>query len=287
MKKWVMILLVVLVSLGTGAGYYYYNYIYKAPGAEENRELAETNSAYEYLIYDAGNRMAIKGYKYRVLINPVGGGSDTGVISGALKESDAVLGVARYVESLNEDESLGIFMTRDTDTNPSYDQRVSFIKEVDPDMIIELKLNSSDDASVMGTSMWYDDGYYDYHLVNSHLADVMEKSVVTRIGGVAEGIFPLADDTSELVKDVRRPAVVIKMGYATNAKEAEALLSETYRSNIALGILDAIKEIRGIEDEPEAAETGSDEDATTDAGSGEATTDSGSGEAVAGTGEEQ
>ncbi len=263
MKKWVMILLILLVSLGTGAGYYYYNYIYKAAGSTGNRELAETNSAYEYLIYDAGNRMAIKGYKYRVLINPVGGGSDTGVISGALKESDAALGVARYVESLNEDESLGIFMTRDTDTNPTFDQRISFIEEVDPDIIIELRLNSSDDTSVMGTSMWYDDGYYDYHLVNSHLADVMERSVVTRIGGVAEGIFPLSADTSEFVSNIRRPAVVIKMGYATNAKEAEALLSETYRSNLALGILDAIREIRGVEAEPQETETAGD-DAVTD-----------------------
>ena len=280
MKKWVMILLVVLVSLGTGAGYYYYNYIYKAPGAAENRELAETNSAYEYLIYDAGNRMAIKGYKYRVLINPVGGGSDTGVISGRLTESDAALGVARYVESLNEDESLGIFLTRDTDTDPSYDQRMSFVEEVDPDIIIELRLNSSDDTSAIGTSMWYDDGYYDYHLVNSHLADVMEKSVVTRIGGVAEGVFPLSEDTSELVNDIRRPAVVIKMGYATNTKEAEALLSETYRSNMALGILDAIREIRGVEEEPNAVEdaAGTDEADTADADTGEA---------VAGPGEEQ
>ena len=244
MKKWVMILLVILVSLCTGAGYYYYEHIYKSAGNATDREFAETNSAYEYLLYDSKERMAKNNYEYKVLINPVSGGHDTGISAGELKESEVALGVARYVESLNEDPSLGIFMTRDTDTDPTYEQRISFIETIDPDMIIELRLNSSDDVTVMGTSVLYDDEYYDYHLVGSDLADIMEKSVVKRIEGRAEGIFPLESGISDYVKTSHRPAVVIRLGYATNETEYPALLSETYRSNLALGILDGIDAAR-------------------------------------------
>ena len=247
MKKWVMILLVVVVSLITGAGYYYYNYIYSAPEAVEGRELSETNSAYEYLIVETRQRIATTSYDYKVLINPVGGGRDIGLSAGDLKESDVTMGVARYIESLNEDDTLGIFMTRDTDTDPTYEQRMTFIEAVDPDVIIELRLNSSEDVSVLGTSVLYDDEYYDYHLVNSTLADILEKSVVAKIDGRAEGIFPLEAGTSDYVKLSHRPAAVIRLGYVTNDVESAALRSETYRSNLALGILDAIGQIRNGE----------------------------------------
>ncbi len=250
MKKWVMIVLVILVSAATGTGYYYYNYIYRAPEAVESRELMETNSAYEYLIADAKSRIATGNYTYKVLINPIGGGRDNGITAGELKESEVVLSVARYVESLNEDETLGIFMTRDTDTDPTYEQRLSFVEVVDPDIIIELRIDSSDNSDIMGTSVWYDDEYYDYHLVNSHLADVMVRCIVTKIQGVAAGIFPLEDGFSDYVKLSHRPSAVIKLGYASNDKESQALLSETYRSNLGLGILDAISQLRE-ETEPE------------------------------------
>ncbi len=244
MKKWVMILLVILASACTGVGYYYYNYIYRAPANVKNREFAETNLAYEYLVYDSKERMVKNKYDYKVLINPVGGGHDSGLTAGALRESEVALSVARYVESLNEDAALGIFMTRDTDTDPTYEQRLSMIETVDPDMIIELRLTSSDDPEIMGTSILYDEEYYDPHLVNSDLADMMERSIIDKTEGRAEGIFALQDGVSDYIKTSHRPSVVIKMGYVSNSKEAEALLSETYRSNIALGILGGIDSAR-------------------------------------------
>ncbi len=245
MKKWVMIPLMILVSIATGIGYYYYNYIYKAPAAVESRELMETNSSYEYLVGDAGIRLSEHKYEYKVLINPVYGGNDPGKAVPGLKESDVALSVARFVESLNTDESLGIFLTRDTDTAPTFEQRYKFVDIVDPDMVIEIGVGSNNDTNVIGTSVYYDDAYYDYHLVNSELADMMEKSIVTSIEGVAEGIFPLEEGDSEYIKRCHRPAVYIRCGYITNPKEAQALLSDTYKANIARGILKAIDEARG------------------------------------------
>lgn len=239
-----MIPLVLIVSIVTGVGYYYYNYIYRSPGAVESRELTQANSAYEYLLNDSEIRVTEKDYEYKVLINPVCGGADYGLTAGGLRESLVVLDIADYVDSLNTDESLGIFYTRITDTNPLEEQRLKFIETIDPDMIIELRLNGSIDSNAIGTSVLYDDGYYDYHITNAHLADIMEKNVVTAIGGVAEGIFPLKDGESEYIKGCHVPAAVIRCGYITNAKEAQALGSETYKSNLAQGILNGINEAR-------------------------------------------
>lgn len=244
MKKWVMIPLVILVSLVTGSGYYYYNYIYKAPEAIESRELMETNSSYEYLIQDAAYRVAENDYECKVLINPVYGGVEGGMVAGKLREADIALSVAMYVEQLNTDEKLGIFLTRDTDTNPTSGQRLKFVEVTDPDIVLEIRVNSSNDTAVIGTSVYYDAEYYDYHLVNSDLADVMEKNIVTEIEGVAEGIFPLEEGTSDFIKQIHRPAALIRCGYITGDKEAAALASETYKSNIARGILNAIEEVR-------------------------------------------
>lgn len=242
-----MISLVILVSIATGIGYYYYNDIYRAPTAVESRGLMETNSSYEYLIGDAGIRLSEHDYEYKVLINPICGGYDSGKVVPGLKESDVALSVAGYVESLNTDDTLGIFLTRDTDTAPTFEQRYKFVDIVDPDIVIEIGVGSDNDTNVIGTSVYYDDAYYDYHLVNSELADMMERSIVTSIEGVAEGVFPLEEGDSEYIKRCHRPAVYIKCGYITNPKEAQALLSETYKSNIAKGILDAIDKARGKE----------------------------------------
>ncbi len=244
MKRWVMFSLVILASLITGAGYYYYNYIYVSPKTLEERTIGIDNIAYADLMDSTRDRVANEEYKYKVLINPVCGGDNKGVEAEGLAESDIVLLVAKYVYSLNDDAELGIFLTRDTDTDPDATRRESITELVKPDMIIELHVSSANDGSVMGTEVYYDDGYYDYHLTNSTLSDIMEKSIVTRIEGVAKGIAPTKDENYAFVLGRKIPAIAVSCGYITNHKEAEAMRSDAYIRNMAQGILDGIAEVR-------------------------------------------
>lgn len=244
MKRWVMFSLVILASLITGVGYYYYNYIYVSPKTLAERTIGTDNLAYNELVESVKTRLDTGSYEYKVLINPVCGGDNKGQTSGTLTESNTVLTVAQYVKLLNTDETLGIFLTRESDTDPDADKRESIYDMVSPDMVIDLHLSSDTDNSVMGTTVYYDDGYYDYHMTNSMLSDIMEKAVVTQIEGVAGGIAPSDDESYAFIYDRKIPSAAICCGYISNAKEAEAMASDAYLSNIAQGILDGIAEVR-------------------------------------------
>ncbi len=242
MKRWMMFSLVILVSLVTGTGYYYYNYIYKDPRNVENREIDETNTAYERVMQDAFARAGDETYTCKVLINPSGGVDHKEHVEGAVSESEVVLAVAQAVKRLNEDEALGIFLTRDSDTMPTYEQRESICNAVDPDMIIDLHVSESDDTSVIGVSVYYDDSYYDFHLTNSSLADKIERAVVTQTEGVAAGIYPDRNEEYNFAYGRKVPSVAVSVGYITNEREAEALRSPAYTDNIARGILAGVED---------------------------------------------
>ncbi len=244
MKRWAMFSLVILASLITGIGYYYYNYIYVSPNELKEMAIGADTMAYNELMEKTGARLSEGEFTYRVVVNPAGGGDDKGNTAGDLTESMTALKVAKYMVELNTDPELGIFLTRDTDTNPNRDQRDNIVTTVNPNMVIDIHVSAADDENVMGTTVYYDDGYYDYHLTNSKLSDIMEKATVTQIEGVAAGIYPSDDEAYTFIHGRKIPAVAISCGYITNVKEAEALKSDAYLRNMAAGILNGIEEVK-------------------------------------------
>ena len=242
------ILLIVVILATVGA--YHYFFVYKAPEAVSSRKLQETNEAYDYLM--AQSKVGLASYDYVVLINPSHGGDDTGATlvtdEGRLNESDVALVIAQYVRTLNDDSSIGILLTRNTDTNPTFEQRNSFITDLKPDMVIDLHVSEdTHDSSVMGVRTYYRSDFYRYDLTNEELADIIERNVALSEGGVALGLCDIVgmEDSSEydFIKDVKVPCVALSCGYISNSLEAEALTDSAYQKSIAQGILNAIREI--------------------------------------------
>ncbi len=179
-------------------------------------------------------------YGFTVLIDPGFGGMDKGDMVEGTSEADVVLAVAKNIRSLNIDDTLRIVLTRDTDTGVSEERRVLISDTVNPDIIIELVTNTDADGNRLGASVHYNDRFYNYLLTNADLADGILKSLVTHSGTKAEGLY--SDYKSIFAPDI--PTVSVNIGYLSNREERQALNSEAYRENIALGILEGIQNIR-------------------------------------------
>lgn len=239
-----LIVLLILAGIVLGS-YYYHLYIFGAKDAVMEREQKAGDLAYTALV----NTIEADDTEYAmtVLINPAFGGLNRGLERDGLNEADVVLKVARYVQSLNDNPSVRIVLTRDTDTNPTDAQRQELIDIAKPDIILDLHISDDEDMETMGTKVYYDDSYYDYHLTNDRLADVIERGIVGRCETVAAGISPLEADSNEFISGHKIPAVKVSIGYLSNALERQAMGSEAYLQNVALGIIDAITELTGEE----------------------------------------
>ncbi len=182
-------------------------------------------------------------YKYIVVINPAHGENDAGYQNSGIKEKDITLSIAQMVKGLNQDPDVGIFLTRDSDINPSLEQRNDMVEQMNADVFIDLNVEKDSSSSTMGTSVFYKSDYYNSRITNVELADIMEHSIVSAIEGNAIGIFEGDDKKYPLLVNRKIPSVSISCGYISNDKEREMLSRQAYQTNFAKGILSAIDEV--------------------------------------------
>ncbi len=221
-------------------------YLTKYQKKEENpdevqiREQEKADLYFESLLEQ--NKENAANNTYIVVINPAHGGLDAGNTALGLSEKAITLAIAQKIKDQNTDESVGIFLTRETDTNPTKEQRETMIEQLAPDLYIELHLNADTNEETFGTAVFYNDTYYDEKLTNATFADMMEKSTVTAIEGKAIGVFPASVEQYIHLFNKKIPAVSIECGYITNQSEGTLLSQDNYQINFANGVLAGIDE---------------------------------------------
>lgn len=91
-----------------------------------------------------------------VLVDPGHGGSDSGAVRGALKESVIALNVSNLLaEMLKKDERFTVTMTRDSDHRVSLDQRTQIAKDVKADVFLSVHLNTNTDTRAYGEEFYF------------------------------------------------------------------------------------------------------------------------------------
>ena len=178
-------------------------------------------------------------YDKIVVIDAGCGGEDIGIVSGTLVEKTVTLDIVKRVQALFEGSDIKIYYTRMEDVSLSEKERAAFANAVDADMLISIRLNESETETVFGTETFYNGSYFIPDFGNIELADLVEYHVVTAIKGKANGLYE-AWEGDILLREAKVPAVVIRVGYSTNAEEVLALEDASYRDRVAWGIRTAI-----------------------------------------------
>lgn len=219
----------------------YYLYLGEQQTAEEIAQLErqKTEFAYKENLEYAMN--ARREYDFIVVLNPAHGGTDAGYVNAFGTEKDVNLAICNQVVSSNTNGEIGIFLTRSRDVGMDEEMRLEFLDQLQPDLFIDIHMNQSASGEGYGAKTLYYTKYYNRKLSNAEFADFMEKSVVTAIEGHALGIEDVSDKEEVTILDnLTIPAVSIVCGDMAHETEGELLTRESYRKNLAKGILEGI-----------------------------------------------
>ncbi len=194
-----------------------------------------------------------------VVIDPAGGGKETGIKSPFIAEKDLTLDVARQMAELCRSRGFNVVLTRDSDVFASAEDRRKKADSVtDESIFISLRASSSSSAKMRGfesntlppagtpATGEKEDGEIDKKFyagnVNDReslaLATVIQSSAVTNLKTVDLG---LKRQRFGELRDINMPAAVCRLGYLSHKEEAQKLAAPEYRTLIARSLADAVQ----------------------------------------------
>ena len=167
-----------------------------------------------------------------IVIDPGHGGNDTGAQRHGVLEKNLTLEIALKVREILREKGLtNIIMTRSTDKTLTLSDRVDIANSNNADIYISIHINSSVKSEINGIETHYysDSGYY--------LAKVMHKQLMSNVVANDRGLFK---SKFYVINHTEAPAVLLELGFISNEKERNLLMSKQRQTNSAQAIADGI-----------------------------------------------
>jgi N-acetylmuramoyl-L-alanine amidase len=176
-----------------------------------------------------------------IMIDPGHGGKDSGAIGiNGILEKDVVLNISKEISKLNQtlfEGDFDIYLTRYKDTLIALRDRSKLTQNLKADLFISLHCNASSNSS-RGIEMYVHNTNQEEVLLKKSIAlglCILEESTL-KLGFEQRGVrfanFQVLRENGTFC-----PAVLLEMGFVTNADEAEYLLKLTNIRAMALTIL--------------------------------------------------
>lgn len=163
------------------------------------------------------------------------GGKDSGSEINGVLEKDLTFEIAKKIRALNSDPNIKIIFTRQADDFVSLQDRVDYINSLTPDLVISLHLNFSEDTRDNGFDIFV--SAKEKRSEDSRLlAENLERALSGRISsnGIKEANF-------YLLRNLDFPSATIELGYLSNPRNRDFLISEDGQHKLAEAIYNAIK----------------------------------------------
>lgn len=202
--------------------------------------------------YSSDNRLVLE-FKEKpnknvptVLLDAGHGGKDCGAIAAnGAYESDINYNITMQVKNILESKGYNVVLTRNGNSFVSLDDRQSFARSANADIVVAIHNNSSTDKSLSGTEVYYYRGNSLSLAKNIHSQLVtawqgaysdnpdMYSKIVYRDGGVR--FYPFRVNRIE-----ECPSVLVECGYLSHITEAEYLCQSSVQDNLAQAIANGI-----------------------------------------------
>ena len=171
-----------------------------------------------------------------IVIDAGHGGKDPGAKIDEELESKIVESIAKKIKALNGSEDLKIILLREDDSFVSLSDRVNKINQINPDMLISLHLNASKNPNEKGVYAFISsqNGFYEKSLekANQLIENISNNNLAK--GGVK-------DANLYIIKNSKCPAVLLEVGYLSNANDRAYITSESGKDEIAKNILKLLR----------------------------------------------
>lgn len=182
-----------------------------------------------------------------IVIDPGHGGSEVGESAHGVRESEIVFDLARRLEGRLAALGVTVFLTRNTERNPSDGDRAEFANDAGADLTLSLHMDSHSNHVANGIATYYYG--HDAHGFDSPMgerfAELIQRELCARTGMTDCRAHA---KTWELLRRTRMPAVRVDLGYITNADNARSLAEPSFRDALAEAMVIAIQRLYLPED---------------------------------------
>ena len=215
-----------------------------------------------------------------IVIDAGHGGKDPGAKGADSREKDINLAAAKALKAkLERTGRYRVVMTRDSDTFVPLETRVEIARKADADLFISLHSDSGPDSSVRGATVYtlsdkgsdrvvrgvmgQNDWFINVDLpgrdraVNQILLDLTQRATRNRSASFAEDLLNRISDRVDLQRRNHRdagfvvllapdvPAVLLGMGFLTNADDEAELNDSAKRDRLMSGVAESIDDYFG------------------------------------------
>ena len=215
-----------------------------------------------------------------IVIDAGHGGKDPGAKGADSREKDINLAAARALKAkLERTGHYRVVMTRDSDTFVPLETRVQIARRADADLFISLHSDSGADSTVRGATVYtlsdkgsdrvvrgvmgQNDWFINVDLpgrdraVNQILLDLTQRATRNRSAAFAEDLLNRIGDRVDLQRRNHRdagfvvllapdvPAVLLEMGFITNADDEAELNDSAKRDRLMTGVAESIDDYFG------------------------------------------
>jgi N-acetylmuramoyl-L-alanine amidase len=211
----------------------------------------------------------------RIVIDPGHGGEPGAISASGLTEKEITLDVALRLRRLMEKESVEVLLTRQTDQLVPLDKRVAFANENKADLFVSIHVNSVEPRSLRVLETYYvgatddpetlrlasienkDSGYSlaDYKKILEKIyvdarhdeSRALARTIQAQLYRTLKPTNPVLENrgvkTAPFVVLIgtQMPAILVEISCLSNEEEAQLLTKEDYRENIALALLQGIR----------------------------------------------
>ena len=209
-----------------------------------------------------------------IVIDAGHGGHDPGALGDRSHEKDVTLAAAKALKArLERSGRFKVVMTRDGDVYIPLEQRVKIARSASADLFISLHADSGGDPKVRGATVYtlssrgvdrtarsvFGGGFMNVQLpgrdlsVKQILLDLTQRHTLNRSGAFAETLLEHISTKTELLRRSHRdagymvllapdvPAVLLEMGFITNAQDEASLNDRDKRARLMDAVGEAIE----------------------------------------------
>lgn len=213
-----------------------------------------------------------------VILDPGHGGNDPGCVHNGYREKDIVLAIAKKVKGILESRGYTVYMTRESDTYPTFDERYNLANSKNPFVFVSIHCNASPNPRASGVEVFvggtkprgegalevatrenarflaeqsavlsnpnklasiFTSAYYlKSREASAKVAELMGQKIAQRTGLSSRGV---KEAPLVVLGHMLYPACLVEVGFLSNPDEAKKLASSSFQDRIAQGIADAIE----------------------------------------------
>ena len=172
-----------------------------------------------------------------IVIDAGHGGHDFGAKINSELESKIVESIAKKISLLNKKGEIEIILLRENDDFISLSNRVDKINKLNPNLLISLHLNFSNDITENGINAYVSkqNNFYDISLESAErLIDKIANNNLSKGKVIDANLF--------VIKNSKCPSILLEVGYLSNENDRKYITSEKGKNEIANRIFDFIKD---------------------------------------------